>query len=46
MVGRRNLGPGGKCKCSNCGTEIVHQAGKPCMNTLCPNCGSRMYRKE
>ena len=38
------LGPGGVCKCPNCGSTMPHQAGVPCYQQKCPNCGSQMIR--
>jgi ribosomal protein L40E len=38
-------GPGGNCICLKCGTKVPHQAGTPCMDTKCPQCGATMIRE-
>jgi len=38
------LGPGGKCKCSECGATAEHATGKPCNEQKCPKCGAMMGR--
>ncbi|MBN2256688.1 MAG: hypothetical protein JW704_02540 [Anaerolineaceae bacterium] len=38
------IGPGGKCKCPECGAETEHEIGKPCNDTKCPKCGAMMGR--
>ncbi len=38
-------GPGGECKCPNCGYEQTHQPGVPCAQANCPECGKPMIRK-
>ena len=38
-------GPGGICKCPNCGYEEKQIRGEPCVNKKCPKCGARMTRK-
>lgn len=35
-------GPAGECICPSCGTRAVHQAGVPCFNKPCPQCGTPM----
>ena len=37
-------GPGGECRCPNCGYREQHQLGVPCYNKKCPKCGSPMTR--
>ncbi len=37
-------GPGGECRCPNCGHREPHQLGAPCYNKKCPKCGSPMTR--
>ena len=37
-------GPGGKCKCPECGATAVHRVGEPCYNRKCPKCGAKMIR--
>lgn len=37
-------GPGGKCRCPNCGHTESHQRGVPCNRKNCPKCGSAMVR--
>ena len=34
------------CVCPDCAYEQVHQPGKPCNRTLCPQCGAPMKRKK
>jgi predicted Fe-Mo cluster-binding NifX family protein len=36
------IGPAGECVCPNCGARSAHQAGVPCFNTTCPQCGTPM----
>ena len=38
-------GPGGYCVCLACGTKAPHEAGVPCMQTKCPQCGKTMIRE-
>ncbi|MDD5510960.1 MAG: hypothetical protein PHI12_09120 [Dehalococcoidales bacterium] len=38
------LGPGGICKCPNCGYEEEHKTSEPCGQIECPKCGARMGR--
>jgi hypothetical protein len=38
------LGPGGKCKCPECGYEGEHKTGAPCSDQKCPKCGAMMGR--
>lgn len=42
--GGRNLGPGGYCICPLCGRRVSHQAGSPCSQMNCPECGVAMTR--
>jgi hypothetical protein len=39
-----SMGPGGKCVCPTCGTEVNHQIGVPCSDIKCPKCGTSMVR--
>jgi hypothetical protein len=41
---RAGAGPGGNCVCPSCGTTVPHQAGSPCYDLKCPNCGAGMVR--
>jgi len=41
---RPGAGPSGECICLSCGARIQHQAGTPCYNMNCPNCGAKMAR--
>ncbi|HOW39210.1 MAG TPA: DUF134 domain-containing protein [Bacteroidales bacterium] len=34
------------CLCTSCGHESPHQLGQPCREEICPECGSKMVRKE
>lgn len=49
MGGRRGgggrcgwAGPAGHCICSSCGVCVPHQAGVPCFEQKCPQCGGAM----
>ena len=42
---RPGAGPGGICVCSSCGAKAPHQAGQPCSDVSCPNCGTKMVRQ-
>ena len=42
--GGRGLGPAGECVCINCGARVPHQAGVPCFEQQCPQCGGGMRR--
>ncbi len=46
MGGPYSAGPGGVCKCPECGHEQKHEAGKPCTEIKCVKCGAAMARKE
>jgi len=37
-------GPGGQCRCPNCGHTQPHQLSVPCYNENCPKCGAPMTR--
>ena len=37
-------GPGGECRCPNCGHKETHQLGVPCYNMKCPKCETPMTR--
>ena len=37
-------GPGGRCRCPNCGHTELHQLGVPCYHRKCPKCGAPMTR--
>jgi hypothetical protein len=41
---RAGAGPAGSCICPNCGNSVPHQAGAPCYNISCPQCGVKMER--
>jgi hypothetical protein len=44
LRGGFSLGPGGNCRCTNCGYTEPHQLGVPCYDKKCPKCGSPMLR--
>lgn len=39
---RQGIGPGGFCICPKCGYKKIHEAGIPCREEKCPNCGTKM----
>jgi hypothetical protein len=39
------LGAGGDCICPKCGTRTAHQAGVPCIDERCSECGSALLRE-
>ncbi len=43
---RAGAGPAGECICPNCSTTVQHQAGVPCYQTDCPECGAKMMRQQ
>jgi hypothetical protein len=38
-------GPGGYCVCPKCSHRVEHQAGQPCYELKCPQCGTQMIRE-
>ena len=44
MGGRKAAGPGGYCICTNCKYKLRRSRGNPCMDRVCPKCGSPMTR--
>lgn len=38
-------GPEGTCICPQCGYEVPHRAGVPCIEMKCEKCGTQMVRK-
>jgi len=46
-VGGPRQGDGGTdvCVCPDCGAEIAHARGVPCVESKCPKCGSSMVGK-
>ena len=44
-MGEHGLGPGGFCKCPNCGDKVEHEAGKPCRELKCPKCDAVLVRE-
>ncbi len=45
LSGFRAAGPGGVCKCLNCGHEQVHIRGQPCNQIKCSECKIMLTRK-
>ncbi|MEJ2672865.1 MAG: hypothetical protein P8168_11845 [Deltaproteobacteria bacterium] len=43
---RGGRGPQGTCICSACGHQVPHQAGVPCREVKCPQCGGAMIRND
>ena len=39
------MGAGGYCVCVSCGYRKPHEAGVPCMEEKCPNCGKVLMRE-
>ena len=39
------MGPGGFCVCPQCGYRIMHQAGAPCRDNMCPKCKIPLVRE-
>jgi hypothetical protein len=44
MGGGTAQGPGGECRCPNCGHREPHQLGQPCYSKKCPKCGAPLTR--
>ena len=42
--GGTSQGPGGQCRCPNCGYTQPHQLATPCYHEKCPRCGAPMIR--
>jgi hypothetical protein len=38
-------GPGGNCVCPKCNHKEPHVAGQRCLDTVCPECGTKMIRE-
>ena len=45
-ISSSRLGKGGECICPKCKTTVKHERGVPCQDTKCPECGTKMLRKE
>ncbi len=43
--GGQGKGPDGNCICPDCGEKIPHKRGLPCVEMVCPRCGSAMTRE-
>lgn len=39
------MGAGGYCVCLKCGYRKLHEAGVPCMEQKCPQCGKALMRE-
>ena len=44
-TGREYAGGTNTCVCPKCGYETDHERGRPCNQTECPDCGSKMTGK-
>lgn len=44
-MGGSGAGAQGYCICPDCGHKIEHQAGVPCTELKCPECGTSMVRE-
>ena len=40
----KGCGQTGECMCPQCGTKAPHEAGVPCLQMKCPECGTTMVR--
>ncbi|MBR9975426.1 MAG: DUF134 domain-containing protein [Bacteroidetes bacterium] len=45
MTATQHMGRGGNCICPACDLRVPHQAGKPCAEERCPQCGKRLFRE-
>lgn len=45
MGGAQAAGPSGFCVCPDCNHKVEHQAGMPCYQQKCPNCGAKLLRE-
>ena len=45
-VSNMEFGPGGFCVCPKCGFKKPHEAGVPCRDERCPQCGAVMMRES
>jgi len=44
MPGGTGEGPGGQCKCPDCGHTADHETGMACNQQKCSECGAEMIR--
>ncbi|NOZ81027.1 MAG: DUF134 domain-containing protein [DPANN group archaeon] len=44
--GSSSGGPGGICRCTKCGYEMLHKQGTPCFKERCPTCHVPLERKS
>lgn len=45
-INKKLKGFSSKCICGECGYEKEHERGVPCKTQICPNCNSRLSRKQ
>ena len=45
MGGARQAGPAGECVCPQCGHREAHERGVPCIQKVCPKCGTALTRE-
>lgn len=45
MGGARQVGPAGECVCPQCGHREAHERGVPCVQKVCPKCGTALTRE-
>jgi hypothetical protein len=38
-------GPGGSCVCPKCGYRTPHEVAQRCVDTTCPQCGTRLTKE-
>jgi NAD-dependent SIR2 family protein deacetylase len=44
-IEKQGMGSGGFCICPKCSYQKPHEAGIPCREEKCPDCGTKMVRE-